>query len=129
MATKRRTTVRVLKLIDGLVAGKPVAKAAKDANFGGSPETARVEAYRALQKPHNQEALKKALEDAGLSLELMAKKIAHGIAKGKIGGQVEYLKMGLNGFGALKEKESDGGSVDRVFIGLIAERKSRGLAG
>ena len=76
--------MREAKLIKGLVEGKTVATAAVDAGFKGSRETARVEAYRTLRKPHFLAAYDAALTKAGLSVDKVAKVIADAAKANKI---------------------------------------------
>lgn len=81
----KKLTVKQRNLVKGVVEGKTMAQAAKDAGYSGSKETARVEGYRTLQKPHVSEALEKALNESGASLEKSAQIIAdaHNAKRGK----------------------------------------------
>lgn len=74
--SKRRLTAKQRGLIRALSEGKTVAEAAQEAGYSGSRETARVEAHRALQSPHVSEALEKALDRAGATLDASARVIA-----------------------------------------------------
>src|SRR3990167_2241251 len=73
---QRRLKSYESELINGLVQGKTVGNAAKDAGIPGSKETARTKAYHILKRPHVSKALDEAYDKAGVNLDTSAKVIA-----------------------------------------------------
>lgn len=137
---KRRTTVKERKLVEGIAAGKTMREAAVHAQLSpnGTPETARVEAYRTLQRPHVIKALEDALDRAGATLERSARVIseAHD-AKGLAGADHPVrLKAAELNFKARRilgaNQEGDGGGSGTInlfaVLGIVEQsRKERGL--
>lgn len=131
MANKsRKPTLKQTKLIKGIISGKTKTQAALDAGYGKGKNaaSAAVQANGELKNPKVQAAFELALEEAGLSLPVLAQEVKRGLARGKMGNHDSYLKIALNGRGALKDPE-EGPKVDRVSLAILIldERRKRGL--
>ncbi|HJP81433.1 MAG TPA: hypothetical protein VJ841_03515 [Candidatus Saccharimonadales bacterium] len=75
-AKKRSLTIREARLIRGVVAGKTKRQAARDAGYTGSNETVSVTASRVLSKANVQEALAKAMDHHGITIEKIIAPVA-----------------------------------------------------
>lgn len=73
---KDKLTLRERGLIKALASGKGMTEAALEAGYPGSPNTARVEAHRAMKRPNVVEALERALDDAGATIDTHARVVA-----------------------------------------------------
>lgn len=69
-------TVKQRLLVKSLAEGKTMTMAGKEAGYGKTTDSARVQAHKELQKPTVAAALEAALDRAGASLDASAKVIA-----------------------------------------------------
>ena len=78
--------VKEAKLIKSLVAGKTMTQSGLDAGYGHgrNPETARTQAWSALQRPTVRVAYDKALAKAGLTIDGTAKVIVEATKANKL---------------------------------------------
>lgn len=140
--SKDGLTVKQRGLVKGVVEGKTLAQAAKDAGYSGSSETLRVEAHRTLQKPHVREAIEKALDVAGLTVEAQAQVVAEAAkanktALSKFGQRVdlgpdhhtrlEAAKVAGRWRGHDAAPEGENGSVIGIGFFVLKGAQARGL--
>jgi phage terminase small subunit len=73
---KPKVTVREAKLVQGVVAGKTKRQAAKDAGYGGSPETLSVRASSVLKKSNVQDYYAELMAKHEITVERALKPIS-----------------------------------------------------
>ncbi len=73
---KPKVTVREAKLVQGVVAGKTKRQAAKDAGYGGSPETLSVRASSVLKKRNVQDYYAELMAKHEITVERALKPIS-----------------------------------------------------
>lgn len=127
-AKRRRLTVKQAKLVRGIVKGKTVRDAARDAGYSGADETIRVEATRTLQKPPVAEALQRALEDQGLTLEALAAELKAGLTEGEKGSHDKYLTLAFRLRGDLNDRQPPATQNISAIIAIVRKSsEDRGL--
>ena len=77
-----RASIKERKLVQGVLQGKSVRQAAKDAGYARS--TAEVKSYGILKRPRVQSLLTDALERAGITPDRLAHVLAEGLQATKI---------------------------------------------
>lgn len=115
-------TIKQRKLMRGVIAGKTITQAAKDAGYPA--RSAHVAGSQELKKLRA--AMPAELDRAGLGLGQMAREIKRGIDKGDIGKHDAYLKLALQCHGAL-ESEGQGGQAIGIGVFILKGLKERGL--
>lgn len=73
---KPKVTVREAKLVQGVVAGKTKRQAAKDAGYGGSPETLSVRASSVIKKSNVQDYYAELMAKNEITVERALKPIS-----------------------------------------------------
>jgi phage terminase small subunit len=73
---KPKVTVREAKLVQGVVAGKTKRQAAKDAGYGGSPETLSVRASSVIKKSNVQDYYAELMAKHEITVERALKPIS-----------------------------------------------------
>lgn len=101
---KPKVTVREAKLVQGVVAGKTKRQAAKDAGYGGSPETLSVRASSVIKKSNVQDYYDELMAKHEITVERALKPISKALdAKKSVAvgeddyAQVDDLDMQLKG--------------------------------
>jgi hypothetical protein len=78
----RPLSARECRLVQGVIAGQPVSKAALAAGY--TPATAKASIYNTLHRPPVRNALTAAMEKAGITPELLAEKLREGLEAKKV---------------------------------------------
>jgi len=126
-----KQAVRIKKLAKCLAKGQTMTQAALAAGFGNTKNSARNEAYSALQNPCTKKALDKALESAGVGPDAIAKVLSDGLRAKKKDladhdTRLKCAKLACELRGDLKSYEAPTFNLTTILANIRADSVNRG---